>query len=78
MNSPFMGNSRYIEEIRNGEDGTGELKGDTDEGNVFWMEKEKLQECKLAPHMEKYLMVFEKNCQECFCTYRDGYEPHYR
>lgn len=56
----------------------GELKGITDEGRVFWMEKEKLKDCKLAPHMEKYLKVFETGCGECFCTYKDGYEPHYR
>nr|WP_296464974.1 NUDIX domain-containing protein [uncultured Acetatifactor sp.] len=56
----------------------GELKENTDEGSVFWMEKAKLRECKLAPHMEKYLTVFEDSCGECFCTYKDGYEPHYR
>ena len=57
---------------------TGELKAATDEGNVFWMEKDKLETCTLAPHMEKYLQVFEKDYSECFCTYKDGFEPHYR
>ena len=57
---------------------TGELKSATDEGAVFWMEKDKLESCKLAPHMEKYLQVFETDYSECFCSYKDGYEPCYR
>lgn len=57
---------------------TGKLNAATDEGNVFWMEKEKLENCTLAPHMEKYLKVFEGDYSECFCTYKDGYVPHYR
>ena len=55
----------------------GELKTATDEGNVFWMEREKLKSCALAPHMDKYLQVFEKDYSECFCTYKDNYVPHY-
>lgn len=55
----------------------GELKATTDEGNVFWMEKESLKSCTLAPHMDKYLHVFENDCSECFCTYKDDYVPHY-
>lgn len=55
----------------------GELKTATDEGNVFWMEREKLKSCALAPHMDEYLQVFEKDYSECFCTYKDNYVPHY-
>lgn len=57
---------------------SGELKTATDEGRVFWMEKDVLKHCTLAPHMEEYLQVFEKDYSECFCTYKDNYEPHYR
>ncbi len=69
---------KYFVFLYKAEDYTGELKEATDEGCVFWLEKEKLQECKLAPHMEKYLRVFEEEYGECFCTYKDEYQPHYR
>lgn len=48
------------------------------QGRVFWMDKEELQTCKLAPHMEKYLQVFLGDYSECFCTYKDNYAPLYR
>ena len=57
---------------------TGELAATTDEGDVFWIDKNELNQCTLAPHMDKYLQVFENDYSECFCTYKDGYEPHYR
>lgn len=56
----------------------GELKAATDEGTVFWMPKEMLSNSTLAPHMDEYLQVFENDYSECFCTYKDGYVPHYR
>lgn len=56
----------------------GELKTATDEGNVFWMDKKELGSCKLAPHMDEYLQLFEKGYSECFYTFKDGYVPHYR
>ena len=56
----------------------GELKAATDEGSVFWMKKEALNNCTLSPHMDEYLQVFESDYSECFCTYKDSYMPHYR
>lgn len=56
----------------------GELKEATDEGRVFWLDKEELRNCELAPHMEKYLQVFLGDYSECFCTYKNDYEPVYR
>ena len=56
----------------------GELKTATEEGKVFWLEKDMLRNYALAPHMDEYLQVFENDYSECFCTYKDGYIPHYR
>ena len=56
----------------------GTLKTSTDEGKIFWLKKEMLKSCTLAPHMNEYLQVFENEYSECFCTYKDGYIPHYR
>lgn len=56
----------------------GELKTATEEGKVFWIKKDMLKNYALAPHMDEYLQVFENGYSECFCTYKDGYIPHYR
>ena len=56
----------------------GILKTATNEGKVFWIEKDMLKNYTLAPHMEEYLQVFENDYSECFCTFKDGYIPHYR
>lgn len=57
---------------------TGELKEGGSEGKVFWLDKEKLREQKLAPNMDKYLVMFENHYTECFCTYKDGHIPHFK
>lgn len=57
---------------------TGELIAETAEGEVFWLDKQELKQQNLAPNMEKYLIMFEQDYSECFCTYKDGYKPHYR
>ena len=48
-------------------DYTGTLLDATDEGRVFWIRPEKLQEMKLAPNFREYLPFFFEN------RYREGY-----
>ena len=55
---------------------SGTLNGGTEEGEVFWLEKDKLKEAKLAPHMEEYLRIFEDDYSEVHCSYKDQYLPH--
>lgn len=69
---------KYFVYLYKAEDYVGELNTGTGEGKVFWMEKSDLDSCKLASHMDEYLQVLEGKCSECFCTYKDGYVPHYR
>ena len=55
-----------------------ELRIATDEGKVYWIEKNLLRNCTLAPHMDEYLRVFEMTIQNVFVHIKDGYIPHYR
>lgn len=69
---------KYFVYLYKAKEYTGDLKTNSDEGKVFWIEKDMLKNCTLAPHMDEYLQVFENKYSECFCTYKDGYIPHYR
>lgn len=46
----------------------------TDEGEVFWVDLEKLSEMNLAPNMEKYIKMFCGNYSECYCKCLDNDE----
>lgn len=69
---------KYFVYLYKAKEYSGELRIATDEGKVYWIEKNLLRNCTLAPHMDEYLRVFENDYSECFCTYKDGYIPHYR
>lgn len=45
---------------------TGTCTGGSDEGDVFWIEPEKLTDG-LAPNMDKYLKIYFEGYQECCC-----------
>lgn len=51
-------NSRYIVLCYKTSDYSGTLKKETEEGEVFWANKDKLAQMDLCPHFEDYLKIF--------------------
>jgi len=46
---------------------SGELVRETDEGPVFWVDPEEMQQMDLAPNMWRYLPMFSGKYMECYC-----------
>ena len=51
-------NSRYIVLCYKTDDFSGELLTETEEGSVFWVDKDKVRDMDLCPHFEEYLKIF--------------------
>lgn len=49
---------------------SGELIDETDEGKVFWVNKNELPNMKLCPNFDKYLEIFYGKKKEFYATYR--------
>lgn len=64
--------SRYIVILFKTTEYSGELIGVTDEGEVFWTDKNKLLEYNLSPNFSEYLKVFLSDKNEAFGLYRDN------
>lgn len=51
-------NSRYVVLCYKTDDFSGEILDETEEGKVFWVDKDKLKNMDLCPHFEDYLKIF--------------------
>jgi len=51
-------NSRYVVLCYKTSDFCGELKDETEEGKVFWADKDKVCQMDLCPHFGEYLKIF--------------------
>ena len=51
---------------------TGQLVEETEEGRVFWADRDQLPSMALAPNMEQYLQVFSGRSLEAFALYGAG------
>ncbi len=60
---------RYIVLLYKATRFTGRLLAETEEGKVFWTEKDKIYDYKLAPHFDTYLNIFMSDKNEAFGIY---------
>lgn len=51
----------------------GQLLDGTEEGRVFWVDRDQLPSMALAPNMDKYLQVFFGQALEAFALYGEGF-----
>lgn len=51
-------NSRYIVLCYKTHDFSGNLVDETEEGSVFWVDKNKVSDMELCPHFDQYLKIF--------------------
>lgn len=55
-------------------DYSGELIDRTDEGRVFWVDIDEIPRLRLAPNMEKYLVMFDGSYSEAFSSWNSESE----
>ena len=55
-------------------DYSGELIDRTDEGRVFWVDIDEIPKQRLAPNMEKYLVMFDGGFSEAFSSWNSESE----
>ena len=53
---------------------TGELIACTEEGPVFWVDREEMKNLRLSPNMERYLPMFDGKYAEAYCAWHEGSE----
>ena len=64
---------RYIVLLYKATEFSGELVDKTDEGEVFWINKEDFNNYQLSPNFDTYLKVFLSDDNEAFgLYYKDG------
>ena len=64
---------RYIVLLYKSNEFSGELVDKTDEGEVFWIDKEDFRKYQLSPNFETYLKIFLSDDNEAFGLYnKDG------
>ena len=64
---------RYIVLLYKATEFSGELVDKTDEGEVFWINKEDVEKYQLSPNFDTYLKVFLSDDNEAFGLYnKDG------
>ena len=51
---------------------TGELIAGTEEGPVFWVDRQEMKHLRLAPNMERYLPMFDGKYAEAYCAWHEG------
>ena len=51
---------------------SGELIAGTEEGPVFWVDRNEMKNLRLSPNMERYLPMFEGKYAEAYCVWHEG------